>query len=80
MFCQSVRTIHEHCLIYWPSGVVLGAGGVGKSALTVQFVQGMFIEEYDPTIEASYADCPSGASLFVLQRLDGSQCNADGLT
>eukprot|EP00048_Salpingoeca_helianthica_P024600 m.33625 g.33625 ORF g.33625 m.33625 type:complete len:806 (+) comp9481_c0_seq2:88-2505(+) len=35
-------------------GVVLGAGGVGKSALTVQFVQNTFVEHYDPTIEDSY--------------------------
>ncbi|ODV93044.1 hypothetical protein PACTADRAFT_52192 [Pachysolen tannophilus NRRL Y-2460] len=34
--------------------VVLGAGGVGKSSLTVQFVQGVYIESYDPTIEDSY--------------------------
>merc|ERR1711974_239856 len=34
--------------------VVVGAGGVGKSALTVQLVQGRFLEEYDPTIEDSY--------------------------
>ncbi len=34
--------------------VVLGAGGVGKSSLTVQFVQGVYIEAYDPTIEDSY--------------------------
>jgi len=34
--------------------VVLGAGGVGKSALTVQFVQNVFVEKYDPTIEDSY--------------------------
>ncbi|XP_044516853.1 ras-related protein Rap-1b-like isoform X3 [Gracilinanus agilis] len=34
--------------------VVLGSGGVGKSALTVQFVQGIFVEKYDPMIEDSY--------------------------
>lgn len=34
--------------------VVLGSGGVGKSALTVQFVSGCFIEKYDPTIEDFY--------------------------
>lgn len=34
--------------------VVLGSGGVGKSALTVQFVSGSFMEKYDPTIEDFY--------------------------
>jgi len=34
--------------------VVIGNGGVGKTALTVQFVQDKFIKDYDPTIENSY--------------------------
>merc|ERR1711959_22329 len=34
--------------------VILGGGGVGKSALTIQLVQSHFIDEYDPTIEDSY--------------------------
>ena len=34
--------------------VVVGSGGVGKSALTIQFIQSHFVEEYDPTIEDSY--------------------------
>lgn len=34
--------------------MVLGAGGVGKSCLTVQFVQGVYMDTYDPTIEDSY--------------------------
>jgi len=34
--------------------VVLGSGGVGKSALTVQFVSNKFILKYDPTIEDFY--------------------------
>eukprot|EP00300_Choanocystis_sp_HF-7_P017484 c19744_g2_i1.p1 GENE.c19744_g2_i1~~c19744_g2_i1.p1 ORF type:complete len:207 (-),score=56.12 c19744_g2_i1:54-638(-) len=34
--------------------VVCGAGGVGKSALTVRFIQGNFLDRYDPTIEDSY--------------------------
>ncbi|CAN6605379.1 ras-related protein Rsr1p [Trichomonascus vanleenenianus] len=34
--------------------VVLGAGGVGKSSVTVQYVQNQFTETYDPTIEDSY--------------------------
>ncbi|KAJ3438608.1 ras-like protein [Anaeramoeba flamelloides] len=34
--------------------VVVGGGGVGKTALTVQFVDQFFIQNYDPTIEDSY--------------------------
>ncbi|XP_072035032.1 LOW QUALITY PROTEIN: ras-related protein Rap-2a-like [Amphiura filiformis] len=34
--------------------VVLGSGGVGKSALTVEFVSGNYVEKYDPTIEDFY--------------------------
>ncbi|XP_073687776.1 ras-like protein [Garra rufa] len=34
--------------------VVVGAGGVGKSALTIQLIQNHFVDEYDPTIEDSY--------------------------
>jgi len=45
--------------------VVLGSGGVGKSALTVQFVQGIFVEKYDPTIEDSYRK---------VVEIDGQQC------
>ncbi|KAF2073674.1 hypothetical protein CYY_005024 [Polysphondylium violaceum] len=33
---------------------VMGAGSVGKSALTVQFTQGVFIDKYDPTVEDTY--------------------------
>jgi len=44
---------------------VLGSGGVGKSALTVQFVQGIFVEKYDPTIEDSYRK---------QTEVDGQQC------
>lgn len=39
--------------------VVLGSGGVGKSALTVQFVSGHFCEKYDPTIEGKEEPKPS---------------------
>jgi len=33
---------------------VFGPGGVGKSALTIQFVRGIFVEKYDPTVDDSY--------------------------
>jgi Ras-related protein M-Ras len=35
--------------------VVVGDGGVGKSALTIQFIQKQFVADYDPTIEDSYS-------------------------
>ena len=34
--------------------VIVGGGGVGKSALTIRLIQNHFIDEYDPTIEDSY--------------------------
>lgn len=36
------------------NAVVLGAGGVGKSALTVRFMRNEFVESYDPTIQEEY--------------------------
>lgn len=33
---------------------IMGDGGVGKSALTIQFVHYHFVEQYDATIEDSY--------------------------
>lgn len=32
----------------------MGGGGVGKSALTIQFIQSHFVDEYDPTIEGEH--------------------------
>jgi len=34
--------------------VVLGTAGVGKSALTVRFVNNVFVEKYEPTIEEAF--------------------------
>ncbi|RWS21420.1 Ras-related protein M-Ras-like protein, partial [Leptotrombidium deliense] len=48
--------------------VVVGDGGVGKSAITIQFVQKMFVTDYDPTIEDSY---------FVHSEVDGAWCILD---
>lgn len=46
--CNKNHTVKEYKL------VVVGGGGVGKSALTIQFIQSHFVDEYDPTIEDSY--------------------------
>nr|DBA16054.1 TPA: hypothetical protein GDO54_003488 [Pyxicephalus adspersus] len=48
--------------------VVVGGGGVGKSALTIQFIQSYFVSDYDPTIEDSYTKICS---------IDGKQTRLD---
>ncbi|OWA50627.1 Ras-like protein 1 [Hypsibius exemplaris] len=48
--------------------VVVGAGGVGKSALTIQLIQHHFVEEYDPTLEDSY---------MKTLTVDGETCKLD---
>ena len=50
--------------------VVVGDGGVGKSALTIQFFQKMFVVDYDPTIEDSY---------IQHTEIDGEWCILDGI-
>lgn len=34
--------------------VMLGDGGVGRTAITIQFMSNRFVEDYDPTIEDVY--------------------------
>ncbi|KNC98585.1 Ras-like protein [Spizellomyces punctatus DAOM BR117] len=51
--------------------VVVGGGGVGKSALTIQFIQSHFVDEYDPTIEDSYRkQCVVDEEVALLDVLD----------
>lgn len=49
--------------------VVVGDGGVGKSAITIQFFQKLFVTDYDPTIEDSYVQHIE---------VDGNTCVLDG--
>lgn len=44
--------------------MVVGAGGVGKSALTIQLIQNHFVDEYDPTIEVRPNPLPGPGSHF----------------
>lgn len=39
--------------------------GVGKSALTIQFIQSHFVDEYDPTIEGEFSQ-PFASTLLSL--------------
>eukprot|EP01089_Gocevia_fonbrunei_P023367 TRINITY_DN9826_c0_g1_i2.p1 TRINITY_DN9826_c0_g1~~TRINITY_DN9826_c0_g1_i2.p1 ORF type:complete len:186 (+),score=12.73 TRINITY_DN9826_c0_g1_i2:88-645(+) len=36
---------------------ILGVGGVGKSAITIQFIQHQFVTNYDPTITVEGTTC-----------------------
>lgn len=47
--------------------IMVGSGGVGKSALTLQYMYGDFIEEYDPTKADSYRKkvVLDGAECFI---------------
>ena len=54
--------------------VVVGDGGVGKSALTIQFFQRQFVTDYDPTIEDSYIQHTEVDSEWCI--LDGKLINS----
>lgn len=53
--------------------VVVGDGGVGKSALTIQFFQKLFVADYDPTIEDSYIQHTEVDKQWCI--LDGKCCS-----
>ncbi|KAH6941585.1 hypothetical protein HPB50_020478 [Hyalomma asiaticum] len=67
--------------------VVVGAGGVGKSALTIQLIQNHFVDEYDPTIVSLHEKFVdnSTAGVFVISEdsyrkqvvIDGETCLLD---
>ena len=47
--------------------VVVGEGGVGKSAITIQLLQNEFLEDYDPTIGYSLKELGLLFSVSILQ-------------
>ncbi|KAF8987047.1 ras family-domain-containing protein [Cyathus striatus] len=62
---QSSQFLREYKL------VVVGDGAVGKSCLTIRFMQGRFVDEYDPTIEDSYQkQCMIDNQIALLDVLD----------
>ncbi|KAI8381021.1 ras-like protein 1 [Radiomyces spectabilis] len=59
------------CIVREYKLVMVGGGGVGKSALTIQFIQSHFVDEYDPTIEDSYRkQCTIDSETALLDVLD----------
>uniref|UniRef100_A0A1I7XQE8 small monomeric GTPase n=1 Tax=Heterorhabditis bacteriophora TaxID=37862 RepID=A0A1I7XQE8_HETBA len=55
-------------ILYTMNVIMVGSGGVGKSALTLQFMYDEFVEEYEPTKADSYR------KKVVL---DGEECSID---
>ena len=64
-YCRMAKASERYRL------AVVGAGGVGKSSLTVQFIQGHFIVDYDPTVEDYYSKvCTVDKEKAYLEILD----------
>lgn len=59
--------------------VVVGAGGVGKSALTIQLIQNHFVDEYDPTIEVSGSGHMGSVHLPIFLLLFSTLCAAQSV-
>ena len=51
---QHYEPIPNRHVTRWHKIAIWGAGGVGKSPLTILFTRGTLREEYDPTIEDAY--------------------------
>ena len=49
--------------------IVVSCKGVGKSALTIQFIQSHFVDEYDPTIEGQSYFLLSVPAIHLIPRL-----------
>lgn len=61
--------------------VIVGEGGVGKSCLTLQFINDSFVEEYEPTMEGSFFHKSCSSYLFFTYFLSATyrkQFSVDG--
>jgi Ras-related protein R-Ras2 len=44
--------------------IIVGGGAVGKSAVTIRFIQSKFVEDWDPTIEGMLTFSPDNGLHF----------------
>lgn len=53
---EPLITLSRTFLVAWAQALIaqFAIAGVGKSALTIQFIQSHFVDEYDPTIEGQW--------------------------
>jgi len=64
----TISTSSHKIMVNIDVDIALKIGGVGKSAMIIQFIQNHFVDEYDPTIEDSYRKQCTVSGLKTVKR------------